>query len=149
MLWVGIGLVIIGIAFFGLVMLLVKPLNKLAAVFSSLQVTTDQLPQNINEVITEVTETIGSGKDTLHMVNEQLKELSPMLHIIGDAGRATNHLSSSMVDAVMRLETSTTEASEFTHRNRLEGLYGALTLGYFIFQKGKEFSNERNIVDEK
>ena len=149
MLWVGIGLVIIGIAFFGLVMLLVKPLNKLAAVFSSLQVTTDQLPQNINEVITEVTETIGSGKDTLYMVNEQLKELSPMLHIIGDAGRATNHLSSSMVDAVMRLETSTTEASEFTHRNRLEGLYGALTLGYFIFQKGKEFSNERNIVDEK
>ncbi|MBM7601835.1 uncharacterized protein YoxC [Virgibacillus halotolerans] len=149
MLWVGIGLVIIGIAFFGLVMLLVKPLNKLAAVFSSLQVTTDQLPQNINEVITEVTETIGSGKDTLHMVNEQLKELSPMLHIIGDAGRATNHLSSSMVDAVMRLETSTTEASEFTHRNRLEGLYGALTLGYFFFQKGKEFSNERNIVDEK
>lgn len=149
MLWVGIGLIIIGIAFFGLVILLVKPLNKLAGVFDGLQKTTDDLPQNINEMTTEVKEAIVSGKDMLHEVNEQLKELSPVLHIVGDAGRATNHLSSSMVDAVMKLETSTTEASAFTQRNKLEGLYGALTLGYFIFQKGKAFNNERNIVDEK
>jgi uncharacterized protein YoxC len=149
MLWVGIGLIIIGIAFFGLVILLVKPLNKLAGVFSSLQETTDALPQNITEITSEVKDAIGSGKDTLHQVNEQLKELSPMFHIIGDAGRATNHLSSSMADAVMKLEGSTTEASEFTHRNKLEGLYGALTLGYFIFQRGKAFASERNIIDEK
>lgn len=147
MIWLGIGIIIVGIAFFALVFLLIKPLNKLAGVLSSLQKTTDGLPQSMNEITTQVKETLGAGKDTLQQVNIQVKELSPIFYIVGDAGRATNQLSSSMVDAVMKMKDSTTEASDFTERNKLEGLYGALTLGYFIFQKGKQLSKERNIIE--
>ena len=77
MLWIGIGVIIIGIAFFGLVILLIKPLNKLTGLFSSLQKTTDILPQTVNEITTQTKEAIGAGKDTLHEVNEQLRQLSP------------------------------------------------------------------------
>lgn len=147
MIWLGIGIIIVGIAFLALVFLLIKPLNKLAGVLSSLQKTTDGLPQSMNEITTQVKETLGAGKDTLQQVNKQVKELSPIFYIVGDAGRATNQLSSSMVDAVMKMKDSTTEASDFTERNKLEGLYGALTLGYFIFQKGKQLSKERNIIE--
>lgn len=145
--WLGIGVLVIGIAFFVLVIRLIKPINKLAGVFSSLQKTTDELPEQINEVTTQAKEAISASKDVLQQVNDQVKELSPIFYIVGDAGRATNHLSSSMVDAVMKIKTSTTEASEFTERNKLEGFYGALTLGYFIFQKSSALSKEKNIIE--
>lgn len=147
MVWIGIGVLVIGIAFFAFVILLIKPINKLTGVLSSLQKTTDALPEQMMEVTTQAKEAINAGKDTLQQVNDQVKELSPLFYIVGDAGRATNHLSTSMVDAVMKLKTSTTEASEFTERYKLEGFYGALTLGYFIFQKSRALSKEQNIIE--
>lgn len=149
MLWLGIGVLIIGVAFFALVILLIKPLKKLADVLSSLQKTTDELPANVNEITTQTKEAITAGKDTLRQVNEQIQELSPIFQIAGNAGRATNQLSASMVDAVMHMKTNTTEANAFTKRNKLEGFYGALTLGYFLFQKSREYRKERNIINIK
>lgn len=147
MLWLGIGVLIIGVAFFALVILLIKPIKKLADVLSSLQKTTDELPANVNEITTQTKEAIEAGKDTLRQVNDQIQELSPIFQIAGNAGRATNQLSSSMVDAVMRVKTNTTEASEVTKRNNLEGIYGALTLGYLLLKKSSAFSKERNVID--
>ncbi|WP_100012733.1 DUF948 domain-containing protein [Lentibacillus sediminis] len=133
--WLGIGVIVIGVAFLGLVVLLVKPLNNLAGVLSNLQKTTDDLPQQVTDITTQTKDVMNTSKDTLNSLNNQVKELSPLFYIVGDAGRAANHVSASMADAVTKMETRTQNASDLTHRKNLEGVYGALTLGYFLYQK--------------
>ncbi|MCM3399575.1 DUF948 domain-containing protein [Oceanobacillus profundus] len=138
MIWIGIGLIIIGVAFIGLVVFLIKPLNKLASVLNSLQKTTDKLPKTVDDVTSQTTEAIGTGIDTLHQVNSQVKHLNPIFQIVGDAGHAANQLSSKMVDAVEDMKQNTQQANDFATRKNLEGLYGALTLGFFLFQKARK-----------
>ena len=145
--WLGIGVLVIGVAFLVLVILLIKPLMKLAGVFDNLQKTTNGLPETVDGVTSEAKKAISAGTETLQQINTQIKELSPLFYIVGDAGRAANNLSSSMVEAVTKMEAKTEAANDFTHRKNLEGLYGALTLGYFIFQKSREFNKEKNIID--
>ncbi|GAB3069791.1 DUF948 domain-containing protein [Virgibacillus ainsalahensis] len=140
--WLGIGVLVIGVAFLVLVLLLIKPLNKLSGVFGNLQKTTDDLPQTVNDITSQTKEALGAGVDTLYQVNNQVKELSPLFYIVGDAGRATNHLSTSMVNAVTKMETKTQDASDLTHYKNLEGIYGALTLGYMLFQKRNDFTSK-------
>ncbi|WP_067730355.1 DUF948 domain-containing protein [Oceanobacillus damuensis] len=147
MIWIGIGLIIIGIALMALVVFLIKPLNNLAGVFSSLQKTTDELPKTVEDITSQTTQTLGTGVETLNQVNNQVRELSPLFHIVGDAGRATNHLTSSMVNAVDEMKVNTQNGSDFTTRKNLEGIYGALTLGYLLFQKNKEMKKERNTIN--
>lgn len=135
--WLGIGVLVIGIAFFALVILLIKPLNKLSGVLSSLQTTTDKLPQTVEDVSTQAKEVLTTGNDTLNQLNDQIRQLSPVLHIIGDAGNATRKLSSSIVGATDDIEATTAEGRSLTKGQNLEGLYGVLTLGYYIFQKSR------------
>lgn len=136
--WLGIGVLVIGVAFLALVVLLIKPLMKLSGVLGSLQKTTDKLPQNVDDISSQATEVLTTGNDTLNQLNTQIRELSPILHIIGDAGNATRKLSSSMVDATEEMKASTEGGSKITKDRNLEGLYGALTLGYYIFQKQRK-----------
>lgn len=147
MIWIGIGLIIIGIAFMALVVFLIKPLNNLASVFSSLQKTTDQLPKTVEDITSKTTKTLDTSVDTLHQVNNQISELSPLFHIVGDAGRATNQLSSSMVNAVSDMKVNTQTGNDFATRKNLEGFYGALTLGYMLFQKNKEMKEEQQTIN--
>jgi len=145
MIWVGIGLIIIGLAFMALVVILIKPLNNLASVFNSLQKTTDKLPKTVDDITSQTTEAMNTGVETLRQVNGQVKELSPLFHIVGNAGRATDQLASSMVNAVEELKTDTKHANDFATRKNLEGWYGVLTLGYFLFKR----SRERNTINMK
>ncbi|WP_087975105.1 DUF948 domain-containing protein [Oceanobacillus rekensis] len=147
MIWVGIGLIIIGIAFMALVVFLIKPLSNLASVFSSLQKTTDELPKTVEDLTSQTTKTLDTSVDTLHQVNNQIKELSPLFHIVGDAGRATNQLTSSMVNAVDDMKVNTQAGNDFATRKNLEGLYGALTLGYMLFQKNQEIKEEQQTIN--
>ncbi|MUV38866.1 hypothetical protein JNUCC1_02737 [Lentibacillus sp. JNUCC-1] len=135
--WSGIGLLILGIAALIIAIMLIKPLIKLAGVFDGLQNTTDKLPEQIDGVMTQAKSTLESSDKTLNQVNDQVEKLTPLFDIVGDAGRATQHVSSSMADAVMKVKTDTSEGHEFTRRNHLEGWYGIATLGYYIFKKRK------------
>ena len=147
MIWVGIGLIIIGLALLALAGILIRPLLKASAVLDDLKKTTKDLPQTVKEVTTQVNGALNTGVDTLQQVNTQLKELTPIFYLVGDVGRATQQLSSNMVHAVENFEER--ETASFASRKNLEGLYGALTLGAMIFQKAREFNSERKIVDEQ
>ncbi|MFC3040882.1 DUF948 domain-containing protein [Virgibacillus xinjiangensis] len=147
--WLGIGVIIIGVAFLVLVILLIKPLNKLSGVLGNLQKTTDDLPETVTDITAQAREALSTSTDTLHQVNNQVKELSPIFYIVGDAGRATSQLSNSMVNAVGKMEVKAQEASDFAYRKNLEGIYGALTLGYILFQKRNEFSTPKNTTNSK
>jgi uncharacterized protein YoxC len=135
--WLGIGVTVIGVAFLVLVIVLIKPLNKLAGVLGGLQKTTDNLPTQVEDMMSQAKDAMQSGNDTLSQINTQIKELSPIFHTIGDAGRATNHLSASIADKVMNVKTDTAEGRSFITKHDLEGLYGLGTLIYYIVQKRK------------
>lgn len=133
--WLGIGVLIIGIAFLAFVIMLIKPLNKLSGVFSSLKSTTDALPQQVDDITTGAKDTLSSGRETIQQLNNQMSELSPIFTIIGNVGETTNKLSSSMVNITKEMKENTEEGSTFIERNNLEGLYGAITLGYYVSQR--------------
>lgn len=145
MVWIGIGLIIIGIALLGLVGIMIKPMMKAASVLSDVKKTTSTLPEKVGGMTEQVNEALHTGVDMLQLINTQLKELTPIFYLVGDVGRATKQLSSNMVDAVEDFERKET----FATRKNLEALYGALTLGILLFQKAKDFANENNIVDNQ
>lgn len=147
MIWVGIGLIIIGIALFALTGILIKPLNKVAAILSDVKETTKELPETVKDISGQANEALHTGVDTLQQINVQLKELTPIFYLVGDVGRATHELSSNMVNAVEEFEQK--ETGTFATRKNLESLYGAATLGMMIFQKAREFNNERNVIDNE
>lgn len=147
MIWIGIGLIVIGLALLGLVGILIKPLTKVAAILNDVKETTKDLPQTVNGITTQVNEALNTGVTTIQQVNMQLKELTPIFYLVGDVGRATQQLSSNMVNAVEEFEEK--ETPSFASRRNLEALYGALTLGSMLFQQAREFSNERKTVDEQ
>lgn len=145
MIWVGIGLIIIGIALLALVGILIKPLHKVATVLSDVRKTTKDLPETVHDISSQANEALDTGVDTLQQINTQLKELTPIFYLVGDVGRATQQLSSNMVTIVEDFEDRETES--FATRRNLEGFYGAFTLGAMIFKKIKEYNQEKNVVD--
>ncbi|RDW21906.1 DUF948 domain-containing protein [Oceanobacillus arenosus] len=138
MTWLGIGVLVIGIALLILVIVLIKPLLNLAGVLTSVQKTTDQLPQTVADLTSKTTEVMGTSVETLNQVNTRIKELSPLFYTVGNIGRATNRLSSLVVNVADETKVKTESANEFTTGKNLEGLYGVLTLGYFLFKSGKK-----------
>ncbi|WP_404450900.1 DUF948 domain-containing protein [Virgibacillus necropolis] len=133
--WLGIGVLVIGIAFVGLVLVLIKPLNNLSNLFFSVQKTTDDLPHNINLITDQTKNTLQASTETLTKVNTQVKELSPLFSIVGDVGRASQKLSSSLVDVSAKMQTKAEDGKDYSERHNLQGLYGAMTLGYYLIQR--------------
>lgn len=140
--WLGIGVLIIGIAFLILVFVLIKPLMKLTTVLESLQITTDQLPTILTDVTGQATEVFKKGNETLVNVNNQVKEINPLFQIVNDAGEASRDFSEMALEKTFTLKKKTSEAKEFTQRKRFQGLYGLLAFVYYLSQR-KEIIKEQ------
>ena len=143
MVWIGIGLIIIGIALLAATALLLKPLAKVSSILTDVKKTTKELPQTAENAAGKVTEILNTGANTLKEINGQLKEITPIFHLVGDVGRATHHIAANMVNAVEDFERKET----FATRRNLEGLYGAITLAIILFQKVRDYNKEKNIID--
>lgn len=129
MFWLGIGVLIIGIALLILSLVLIKPLFKLAGVFGSIQKTTESLPNQMEEVTSQTTKMITTGTETLHQVNQQIAKVTPIMNTVGDIGRATNQLSSSIANKVNKVDGNKSE------KISLEGFYGLAALIYLLFKR--------------
>ncbi|HJF32144.1 MAG TPA: DUF948 domain-containing protein [Sporosarcina psychrophila] len=138
--WLGIGVLIIGIAFAILVIFLLKPIKKLATVLESLQQTTDRLPEVLDNVTNQTSTVLQTSNTTLGNVNEQVNEISPLFHIVGDAGKAAESLTSAALDKTTTLKQQTVDANEFVKHKKYEGIYGLLSFLFFLSQKRKEIS---------
>ncbi|WP_164670714.1 DUF948 domain-containing protein [Virgibacillus doumboii] len=134
--WLGIGVLIIGLALLGLVVLLVKPLKNLTSVIASLQKTTDPLPQQIADVTGTLKSTLSNVNDTLHSVNKQMNRLGPILAIVGNIMETAGKLSSTLVNISGDMSDKAEKDSVVKQKN-LEWIYGAAALGYCIFQRKK------------
>ncbi|QAS53026.1 DUF948 domain-containing protein [Halobacillus litoralis] len=135
--YLGIGVLIIGIAFAIVSIFLIKALNNLAKVLGGVRKTVDQLPDQLDSVMKETTGVLHSSNDTLADVNEKIRALSPLFYIVGDIGESSRKLTSSLVDMTASIKQSTHEGEQKINEEGWRGIYGALALTYYLSQRRK------------
>ncbi|MCA0971319.1 DUF948 domain-containing protein [Halobacillus litoralis] len=133
--WLGIGVFIIGIAFAVVSIFLMKALNNLAEVLKGVTKTVNQLPEQLDSVMSETSNVLHNSNDTLADINEKVRALSPLFYIVGDIGESSRKLTSSLVDMTSSMKESTHEGEKRVHEEGWRGIYGALALSYYLIQK--------------
>lgn len=136
--WMGIGVLVIGIAFAVLVIILIKPLRKLGNVLDGVEKTTNQLPDALDTITKQTSEVMHSGNATIQSVNGQVEKLNPLFNIIEDTGQATRQLTLSALEKTNALKAQTATATSFTRREKYEGIYGIISFIFFLSQRRKE-----------
>lgn len=136
--WLGIGVFVIGLAFLIFVVMLLKPLSKLSDILESVQKTTDQLPETLTDITGQATTVLHTSNQTIGNVNNQVAEISPLFHTVGEVGEAAREFSSAALDRTIAFKEKTSEAHEFSRRKKYEGLYGLLSFLVFFSQKRNE-----------
>lgn len=136
--WIGIGVLIIGIAFAVLVVILIKPVRKLGDVLDGVEKTTNKLPDVLDDLTAQTSEVMHTGNSTIHNVNEQVQKLNPLFNIIEDTGQATRQLTLSALEKTNTLKAQTSSAATFTRREKYEGIYGILAFIFFLSERKKD-----------
>ena len=139
--WLGIGVLIIGIAFVIVVIFLLKPIIKLASVLESLQQTTDRLPEVLDNVSSQASTTLQLSNATLGNVNEQVREITPFFHIIGNAGKEAENFTSAALNKTEAFKQQTAGAKEFVTSKKYEGVFGLLSFLFFLSQKRQDITD--------
>ncbi|MCG3088877.1 DUF948 domain-containing protein [Sporosarcina cyprini] len=133
--WLGIGVLIIGVAFAVLVILLIKPINKLSATLNNVEKTTDQLPSLMKDVSQKTAELLDNGNSTLKQVNKSAKEIDPYFTIIGDVGEASHELTTTALHKANEWKTKTSVAKQFVQKEKYAGLLGVLSFFQFLKER--------------
>lgn len=142
--WVlGIGVLLIGIALIIVSIVLIKPLGKLTEVLESVKKTTDALPSTVAEVTSQAQEILHTTNDTIGNVNKQIYEVTPVFQIVGDVGEASRGVTLAAIDTTVRFKDRVGNASEFVRQNEYKGLYGVVTLVFYLMQQRKELKKMR------
>ena len=149
--WLGIGVLIIGIAFAVITFLLIKPLRKATDALEGVRQATDRLPQLVDDLSKQSTTVMKTSNTTIANVNKQVKEVTPFFQVIGDTGNAARKLTVAALEKSNALKTQTGTASNFTNREKYEGIYGILSFIYFLSQRKNQLKNvsqSRNYTEE-
>ena len=74
-------------------------------------------------------------------MNEQVKEVTPFIQVIGDTGIATRRLTLAALEKTHALKAQTGSAANFTKSKKYEGIYGILSFIYFLSQRKNQLQN--------
>ncbi len=135
---VGIGVLLIGVAFLVLSIFLGRVLNNFASILVGIDKTVEQLPHQLDGILNETGNLIHNTNNSLADVNEKLGTLTPIFHIIGDVGESTRTMSSALMDATRSMKNKDSSATVEQQEKRLGGAYGVAALGYYALRKGKD-----------
>lgn len=147
--WLGIGVLIIGIAFSVLVIILIKPLRKITDVLEGVEQTTNKLPKVLDDSANQAHIAFQNVNNTLVNVNEQVQSVNPVLQIVKEAGEASQQLTAAAVEKTMTLKKKTSEAKEFTDRKKYQGFYGILSFFYYLSENKKEIKKSLPQISSK
>lgn len=137
--WVlGIGVLLIGIALLVIALVLIKPLGKLAEVLESVKHTTDMLPSTVEDITGQTTDILQEGNAAIRNVNKQIAEVTPVFQIVGDVGEASREVTNAALDTTVRFKDRVGSASDFVKEKEYKGLYGLITLVFYLVQQRKE-----------
>ena len=141
---VGIGVLIMGLAFAVVAIFLVKALNNLAKVLSGVNETVQELPEQLDGVMKETSVVLNNSNETLADVNEKIHALSPLFYIIGDIGESSRQLTSSLVHATETMrERQDPEGKSKLSNEQVRGAYSAVSTIYYFLQKRKAIQEAR------
>jgi uncharacterized protein YoxC len=107
------------------------------------------LPEVLDDVTHQASDILQTSNATLGNVNEQVNEISPLFHIVGDAGEASRKLTSAALAKTNVLKQQTGSAKEFVRREKYEGIYGLLSFLFFLSQKRKEIEETIPVTKSK
>ncbi|MBD7909476.1 DUF948 domain-containing protein [Sporosarcina gallistercoris] len=144
--WMGIGVLVIGIAFAVLVVILIKPLKNLGDVMENLKQTTEKLPNVVDDVTGQAQLVLNTSNETIGNVNQQVHEITPLFKIVGDTGEAARSLTQSALTKTNTLKENTANAANLTRRERYQGLYGFLSFLFYLQQNQKELKTETKLL---
>ncbi|WOV85699.1 DUF948 domain-containing protein [Sporosarcina jeotgali] len=144
--WMGIGVLVIGIAFAVLVVILIKPLKKLGDVMENLKQTTEKLPNVMDDVTGQAQLVLNTSNETIGNVNQQVNEITPLFKIVGDTGEAARSLTQSALIKTNTLKENTADAANLTRREKYQGLYGFLSFLFYLQQNKKEVKAEAEFL---
>lgn len=140
---VGVGVLLIGIAFLILAIFLGHTLQNLAGILGGIDKTVQQLPKQLDDVMNETSNIIRESNNTLSDVNEKMEQLSPLFYVVGDVGNATRKLTSSLVDVTDSMKAKSETGKEISEKNNLGGMYGTFALGYYWLKKRQQLKKEQ------
>ena len=144
--WMGIGVLVIGIAFAVLVVILIKPLKNLGDVMENLKQTTEKLPNVMDDVTGQAQLVLNTSNETIGNVNQQVNEITPLFKIVGDTGEAARSLTQSALIKTNTLKENTADAANLTRREKYQGLYGFLSFLFYLQQNKKEVKAEAEFL---
>ncbi|EGQ27973.1 DUF948 domain-containing protein [Mammaliicoccus sciuri] len=137
--WVlGIGVLLIGIALIIVAVILIKPLGKLTEVLESVKKTTDTLPSTVADLTGQTQQILHTSNETISNVNKQITEVTPVFEIVGDVGEASREVTTAALDRSVRLKERVGNASDFVKEKEYKGLYGLVTIVFYLLQQRKE-----------
>lgn len=140
--WMGIGVLVIGIAFAVLVVILIKPIKKLGDVMENLKQTTEKLPHVMDDVTGQAQLVLNTSNETIGNVNQQVNEITPLFKIVGDTGEAARSLTQSALSKSNTLKENTANAANLTRRERYQGVYGFLAFLFYLQQNKEELKTQ-------
>lgn len=140
--WMGIGVLVIGIAFAVLVVILIKPIKKLGDVMENLKQTTEKLPHVMDDVTGQAQLVLNTSNETIGNVNQQVNEITPLFKIVGDTGEAARSLTQSALSKSNTLKENTANAANLTRRERYQGVYGFLSFLFYLQQNKEELKTQ-------
>lgn len=142
--WVlGIGVLLIGIALLIISLVMIKPLGKLTNVLESVKQTTDTLPSTVADLTDQTHQILHTSNETIRNVNNQIKEITPVFQIVGDIGEASHEVTNAALDTTIRFKDRVANASDFVKEKEYKGLYGIITLLFYLMQQRKELKKMR------
>lgn len=121
MILIGMGVLIISIAFAILVGYLCYSLYAATKVIEGVGKTVEQLPGQLDTVFKETENILHESNQTLTDLNEKMRALSPLFYMAEDVTEATRHFSSSLVDTANSFKRKA-KTGEEKIRNKGKGL---------------------------
>ncbi|GEL08607.1 DUF948 domain-containing protein [Salisediminibacterium halotolerans] len=140
--WLGIGVFILGLAFAGLVVILIPVMKKLTATLGNTADTVSTVNKSVGEMTGEITVILHNANETLTDVHGKMEKVNPVFDIIHDTGQAAHHLTSTLVRFTGQKTDKAKEGADAIDRSQLEGLLRGAAFFYYLKQMSKTDKNE-------
>lgn len=132
--WLGIGVLIIGVALLILVFVLISPLAKLSTILDGVRKSTEKIPEILDDNATEAHTVLKNVNVTLENVNKQINAVHPLFRIVEDVGLAAREVSLKWLNKTNTLKEQSSETQSLTEHQTYKGLYGVLSFIFYLFR---------------
>lgn len=134
----GIGVFLIGLAFLITAIFFARVLFRFSNMLNGVEQTVQEMPKQMNGILKETGDLIHHSQRTLADANEKMAALTPLFHIVGDVGKSTRKLTSSLVDVTEAAKKKVERVEDSNQKKRLGNVYGTVALSYYLWKKKKE-----------